>query len=176
MTESLRSFAGVSRSEPTTFALLEIPVARPREPIAQLGHWLPPEERVRARDVRTSSRGIARRQWLERQLGGRARNLPDEVGELEHRELVRVADVDRFDDAGVVQGKKPGDFVVHVAEGARLCAVAVDRQRLAFDRLDKEVRNDTTVGGTETRTVSVEDAHDARSRPEVPVIRHRQRL
>ena len=45
-----------------------------------------------------------------------------ELGQLEHRELVRVADVDRIDDVGVEQREDPAHFVVDVAERTGLRA------------------------------------------------------
>jgi hypothetical protein len=53
------------------------------------------------------------------------------------------------------------DLVVDVAEAAGLAAVAVDRQRLAAQRLHDEVRHHAPVVDLHARPVGVEDAHDA---------------
>ena len=70
----------------------------------------------------------------------------------------------------------PAHLVVDVAERARLRAVAVDRERLAVDRLREEVRDDAAVGRPQPRAVRVEDAHDRGVEVVEPVVRHRQRL
>ena len=63
-----------------------------------------------------------------------------------------------------------------VAEAARLRAVAVDRERLAAQRLHDEVRDDAAVARPHARAVGVEDADDARVDAVVAVVRHRDRL
>ena len=60
-----------------------------------------------------------------------ARDLAHELGQLQHRELDRVADVDRVDDVGVEEREDPAHLVVDEAERARLLAGAVDRERFA---------------------------------------------
>ena len=47
----------------------------------------------------------------------------------------------------------------HIAEAARLQAVAVDGEGLAAQRLHHEVGDDAAVVGLEARAVGVEDAH-----------------
>ena len=73
-------------------------------------------------------------------------DLEHELGELEHGELVRVADVHRADVVGLEQRAQPLDLVAHEAERTGLLAVAVDGERLAAHRLREEVRHDATVG------------------------------
>ena len=51
--------------------------------------------------------------------------------------------------------------VVHVAEGPRLGAGAVERQRLAAQGLDDEIADHPAVIGQHAGPVGVEDAHDA---------------
>src|SRR2546430_10147221 len=53
-------------------------------------------------------------------------------------------------------------FRSHVAERARLRAVAVHRERLAPQRLHDEVGHDPAVVGSHARAVRIEDPHDAR--------------
>ena len=52
-----------------------------------------------------------------------------------------------------------GHHVVHIAERAGLAAVAVDRDRLAGERLRDEVRHHAAVLRVHVRAVGVEDAH-----------------
>ena len=66
--------------------------------------------------------------------------------------------------------------VVHVAEGARLLAVAVDGERLSEQGLLEEVGQGAAVLQVHARAVGVEDAHDARIHAVKAVVGHRQRL
>ena len=59
------------------------------------------------------------------------------------------------------QGEYPRHLVVDVAEAPGLAAVAVDRQRLALQGLDEEVRHDPTVRRPHPGAVGVEDADDS---------------
>ena len=94
----------------------------------------------------------------------------------EDREFVVVADVDRCGQLRVEQGEEAADLVVDVGERACLAAVAEDRDRLASQRLDEEVRDGASVVRAHPRAVGVEDAHDAHVDAVVAVIRHRHRL
>src|SRR3954449_13128200 len=69
---------------------------RQLEPVAQLDLRLPAEDLLGQADVRLADLGIVDRQRLEDDLGLRAGDLDHGLGELEQRELVRVADVDRM--------------------------------------------------------------------------------
>ena len=62
--------------------------------------------------------------------------------------------------AGVHEAHQAVDQIVDVAERPRLAAVAVDRDRLARQRLDDEVGDDAAVVGVHARAVGVEDARD----------------
>ena len=79
-------------------------------------------------------------------------------------------------DVAVEQGQEAPDLVVDVGERPRLGAVAVDRDRLARQRLGEEVRHRPPVVGPHARAVGVEDAHDAHVEAVVAVVRHRHRL
>ena len=129
-------------------------------------------------DARCRAGGASgrRRERLEHHLLGRARDLAHERRELQHRELDRIADVHRLDDVGVEQREDPAHLVVDVAERTRLRAGSVDRERLAVDRLDQEVRDDAPVGGPQARAVGVEDAHDPRRQVVEAVVGHGERL
>ena len=66
-------------------------------------------------------------------------------GELQHGHLARVADVHRRRLVAPEEAEDALDQVGDVAEAARLRAVAVDRERLAAQRLRDEVRDDAAV-------------------------------
>ncbi len=66
--------------------------------------------------------------------------------------------------------------VGHVAEAARLRAVAVDRQRLAGQRLLHEARDHHAVAAGLARADGVEQAKDRHRQPMLVVIRQRQEL
>ncbi len=70
----------------------------------------------------------------------------------------------------------PRISVVHVAEGARLRAVAEHRQRLARERLLEKRDRRTPVVAPHARAVRVEDAGDPRVHALLGVVGHRQRL
>src|SRR5262249_11925003 len=82
--------------------------------------------------------------------------------QLEHRELVRVAQVDWA--LFALQGHEAHealDEIIDVAERTSLQSIAIDREILAAQRLDDEVRNHTAVVDGHARAVGVEDAHEA---------------
>ena len=58
------------------------------------------------------------------------------------------------------QAHEAFDQIVDVAEGARLAAVAIDRDRLALQGLDDEVRDHAPVVRMHARPVGVEDPRD----------------
>ena len=68
------------------------------------------------------------------------------------------------------------DQVRDVAEAASLLALAVDRDRLAPERLLHEVGKDAAVVQAHPRAVGVEDAHDSRLDAVIAVIGHRDGL
>src|SRR5690606_22203157 len=70
----------------------------------------------------------------------------------------------------VHQPDQPLDQVVHVAEGPRLTAIAVDRQWVATQRLDDEVADHPAVVGLHARAVSVEYARDLDTHPTLAVV------
>ena len=98
------------------------------------------------------------------------------LGELEQRELVRVADVHRQVLAALREQDQPADEVVDVAEAPRLRAVAEDRDRLLLQRLADEVRDRAPVVGAHPRAVGVEDPDDRGVDALLAVVGHRQRL
>ena len=68
------------------------------------------------------------------------------------------------------------ELVVDVAEGARLHAVAVERDVLALQRLDDEVRHHAAVVGMHARPIGVEDARHLDAQLVLAVIVEEQRL
>src|SRR2546423_3736527 len=89
----------------------------------------PAEQLARERDVGLALPGVIDRERLEDDLGAGAGNLLDRLCQLEQRELVGIADVDGIVVARLGQRDEPADLVADVAEGARLTAVAEDRDR-----------------------------------------------
>ena len=137
---------------------------------------LPAKHLPRPGDVGTADFGIIGRQWLDGQRGLRSGDVENRLGELPYRILVRVADVHRIGISAHEQLKDPLDLVVHVAEAAGLAPVAIQRQRLARQRLDDEVRHDTPVMGAHSGTVRVEDPHDPGIDTVKAMVGHRQRF
>ena len=72
------------------------------------------------RDVRLADLRVVRGQGLVDDLGLGARDLDHRLGQLQQRELVRIAHIDRIVVAGLRQRDHPADQVVHVAERPRL--------------------------------------------------------
>ena len=95
-----------------------------------------------------------------------------------HRDFVRIADIDRTGDvgAGCHQADEAFDQVVHVAERPRLAAVAVERDVLAPQRLDDEVRHHPAVVRVHAGAVGVEDPHHLDRELVLAVIVEEQRL
>ena len=102
---------------------------------------------------------LRRRHDLDLATGGHHRC----ARELEHRDLDRVAEVDRrVERLGARHREAALDQIADVAERARLRAVAVERDRRATQRLDEEVRDHAAIAHGHPRSVRVEDADDPR--------------
>ena len=119
-----------------------------------------------------SSVGSASWTISEREPG----HLDDRLGQLEQRELVRVADVHRQVLAGLRQRDHAGDQVLDVTERAGLAAVAEHRDRPVGERLAQERRDRPAVVRAHPRAVGVEDPDDRRVHALLAVVGHRQRL
>ena len=131
------------------------------EPLLQIDLRLPAEHLARTRDVGAPDLRVVGRQRFEHDLARRARHLDDGLRELEHRHLViGVAEVDRQMLSAHREQKEAADQIVDVAERPRLRAVAVDRERLALERLVDEVHRRAAVVAAHARAVRVEDARD----------------
>ena len=94
------------------------------------------------------------------------------LGEFQDRDFRRIADVDRLVFVRFQQPVNPLDQIRHVAEAARLFAVAIDGDRLADQRLIEEVRQRAAIVEPHARSVGVEDPHDARIHAMVAVVGH----
>ena len=97
-------------------------------------------------------------------------------GQLEHRALVGVPDVDRSGLRRVQQGQQPAHLVVDVAQAPGLGAVPVDREGPAGEGLHDEVGDDASVTGRQPRAVGVEDPDDRHVGAVGPVLGHGQGL
>ena len=71
---------------------------------------------------------------------------------------------------------EPGDQIVDILKAARLLPLAVDRQRLAFERLHDEIGHYPAVADAHARPVGVKNAHDPRVETVKPMIRHGHRF
>ena len=108
----------------------------------------------------------------------RAGESLDDLGELQHRALVRIAQVE--DPAGRFRRLRARDQtldeIAHVAKATGLLAVAVDRHRVAPQRLGDEIRHQSTILRVRPRTVAVENTHDSRVDAVLADVHHREGL
>src|SRR2546423_11566107 len=157
---------------------------RSLEPIAQRDGRRPAEQGLWARDVGAALFGVVRREWAGARFAFDADGARDLLGQLAHRELAGVADVNGLVHVepalrsllDVHQAHHALDEIVHVAERARLLARAVDGQLLAAQGLHDDVRHDAPVAFEHAWAVGVKDAYDARVHLVLPVVVHHQRL
>ena len=105
-----------------------------------------------------------------------AGDADDHLGQLQDRELGRVAEVHRLVVVAVDQAQEALDQVGHEAERARLAPVAEDRERLVLERLADEGRDRAPVVRAHARAVGVEDPRDVGVDALLAVVGHRQRL
>src|SRR5262249_50713 len=113
---------------------------RPPQTLLPAHAWLPAEQRLRTADVGTPYLGVILRERLMDDRVGTAQQSEDLAGEFHDRYLVRIAEVDRIVVVGEQEALDAINQIVHVAEAARLPAVAIDAQRFAPKRLPHEVR------------------------------------
>jgi len=100
------------------------------------------------------------------------------VGDLKHRVLVRAAQVHDLACQAVRlhHRQEAADEVVDVTQRPGLGAVAVDRERAVLQRLDAEVRDQTTVLAIGAGTVRVEDPRDPSVHAVHPNVAHDEAL
>src|SRR3954447_15724450 len=146
------------------------------ESFAEVDLGLPAQKLAGEADVGLADLRVVGGQRLIDDLRARLGDLDDRLGELEQRELVGVADVDRLMCAGLGEQDHPADQIVDVTERPRLRAVAEHRDRPVLQRLAQKRRDRPAVVGAHPRTVGVEDPHDRRVDALLAVIGHRQRL
>src|SRR2546421_1184650 len=177
MTDSVRNRgSAVSSLMPSSLTLSPEPLVGAGETFAEVDLGAPAEHLGRKRDVGPAPHGIVDGKRLEDDLGARAGDLEHGVSELEHGELVRVADIHRTGPIGVEEGEDAAHLVVDVAVRPRLRPVAVDCEGRAFEGLDQEVRDDAPVAGPQAGPEGIEDAYDLDVEVLRPVIRHCHRL
>ena len=122
---------------------------------------------------RTAGSSTGRSMWT---TATRTGQLDDPAREVEHGQLVRVADVDRPGLVAAGQGEHPGHEVVDVADRPGLHAVAGHRHRLAAQRLPDEGGDRPPVVRAHPRPEGVEDPHDAGVDPVGPAVGRGHRL
>src|SRR6266487_3039306 len=144
--------------------------------VLELDLGLPAEQLTGTRDVGLPDLRIVDRQCLVNDLALRARHPQHGLGQLVHRELVRVAEVDRQVLARFGERDEPTDEVVDVAEAPCLCPVPEHGQGLALEGLPDKRGNRAPVVGPHPRPVRVEDPPDRGVDALLPVVRHRHRL
>src|SRR5436190_3433063 len=129
----------------------------------QRGARLPIEHAFRLRDVGTALDRIVDRQCLVGDFRARSRQIDDHLRQLGDRGLDRIAEIHRPDHrvGRVHHPQEALDQIVDIAEGARLRAIALQRDRLVLERLHDEIGDDPPVIGVHARTVGVEDPHHA---------------
>ena len=74
------------------------------------------------------------------------------------------------------QPQNPLHFIAHIAETARLAAVAVHREIFAPQRLPHKIRNHPPIVDLHPRPVRIEDSQNSRVQTMIAVIRHRYRF
>ena len=121
---------------------------------------LPAELRFSERDIGLSLLGIVAGQRFEDKLRTRSREFQDLFCEVEDRKLDWITEIDRSCDGEVDAHKfyDRVDQIIYVAERARLLSLSIDRDRLSFQRLDDEIRDNSAIVGMHAGTISVEDA------------------
>jgi hypothetical protein len=134
---------------------------RVREPLVDGEARLPVEDAAREPNVRAALARVVLRRGEVADLHLLVDEATDLVRKVEDRLLVRVADVDGRGVVGIHELDEAADEVRDLLEGARLRALALNRERLALERLDDEVRDDAAVVRVHARAKRVEDARDA---------------
>src|SRR5919204_6129123 len=155
---------------------LPSPGHSPSKPVVERNLRLPAELGPGEGDVGAPPLGVVLRPVDELELRGRTDRVPDPLGELAHRDLLGVPEIDRPGAVPRHQPPEPLDQVAHVAERPGLRALAMDRDRLTGEGLTEERRHGASVSCTHPLSVRVEDPADPDRDPVRTVVRERGRL
>src|SRR5690242_10954131 len=116
MTDSVRNRgSAVSSLMPPSLTLSPEPLVGAGETFAEVDLGTPAEHLGRKGDVGPTPHRVVDGKRLEDDLGAGPGDLEHRVGELQHGELVRVADVHRTVPVGVEEGGDAAHLVVDVA-------------------------------------------------------------
>ena len=127
---------------------------------------------LRFADVRPALLGIVLRQRLIADAALAAGYSQYFFRAIHDRELHRIADVHRQRLVRGHQAKETLDFIGDVAEAAGLAAIAVNRKRIAAQRLLHEGGYYAAIVELHARPVGIENAHNARVHFPVTPRRH----
>ena len=105
-------------------------------------------------------------------FGGRSSLLQNEFGKLAHGEFNRIAQIDRPGEGWrtIHQAHQAIDEVADETKRAGLVAVAVQRDRLAGQRLNDEIGDHAAVGAVHAGSVGVENTRDLDFKPGLAVV------
>src|SRR5712692_586087 len=141
------------------------------------GHrWLPPQYVLGAPDIGPADFGIVYGEGPVFDRAATATEVANALSQLEHADLIGVAQVDRIDAATVEEPDDARDEVVHIAQAASLAAVTIHRDGRAPKRLSDERGDRATVVGSHPRAVSVENPGDASLEPVGTLVGHGEGL
>ena len=130
--------------------------------VPQRHRLLPVQGFLSKRDIGLTLLRIVLRQRPEDERRARTGQFNHHFSQFADRELRGIAEIYRTGESAglVINANEPLDQVVDVTERAGLTAVAVDRDRLALQRLHDEIRDDTAVVGMHARAIGIEDPGD----------------
>src|SRR5205807_3975197 len=152
------AFANLRANQPELRAKV---IHRQLQAVLEAGRWIPAELRFGKADVRTAAHRVVRPRRLKRDSRRAVCKLYSKFRELEYRELVRIAEVDRSDEVRLVHHPDQRfDDIVDVGKRTRLLAVSVNHQIIAAQRGDAEIRNHAAVINSHSRPVGVEQPDD----------------
>src|SRR5215208_684370 len=147
-----------------------------REAFTDGGLRFPTQRFSGAGYIRATLCGSVLGQRLMGDLALRARELYDHLGDLTHRVLDRIADVDRSGLLAFHQPDHAFDQVLDILHAPGPGAFSVDGQGLAEEGLSYKVRHHPAIIYPHFRTVAIKNAHDSRVHPVVAMVGHCQGL
>jgi hypothetical protein len=162
---------------PTVKELIEVRNSG-REPLGQRNGRLPPHLAAGQSDVGAALPGFVGRERVVHQRRPRPDEVAHQLGQLPHSELAGVPEVHGARDVipCTHEPYEPLDEVVHVAEGARLRAVPVQRDGLVAQRLHDEVGYHPPIVRVHAQAVGIEDARHLDAQPVLAPVVEEQRL